>query len=217
MAGRGPLPLGMFPLGAVLFPHMELPLHVFEPRYQQLTLDCLRAGRRFGVVLIERGHEVGGGDERFGIGTVARITAEAQRSGGRWALLARGEERLRVTRWLPDDPYPVALVEPLEEQDDEGGDADDEGGLEALGRAVPLVRRALALAAELDIGHTAPATLELDADPAVASWQLCAALPVGPVDQQALLEVAGASARNRMLARMAGEACELFALRLSGR
>jgi Lon protease-like protein len=48
------LPLPMFPLGTVLFPHMPLPLHVFEMRYRQLTRDCLRSGLsdrlRYGVV-----------------------------------------------------------------------------------------------------------------------------------------------------------------------
>ena len=56
--------LGMFPLSAVLYPHAQIPLHVFEPRYRALMHDCLEADRRFGVVLIEHGSEVGGGDQR---------------------------------------------------------------------------------------------------------------------------------------------------------
>ena len=66
----------MFPLGNVLFPHAQLPLHVFEPRYRALAETCLAGDGEFGVVLIERGSEVGGGDTRFSIGTVARIVAE---------------------------------------------------------------------------------------------------------------------------------------------
>ena len=62
----------MFPLGNVLFPHAQLPLHVFEPRYRALAETCLAGDGEFGVVLIERGSEVGGGDTRFSIGTVAR-------------------------------------------------------------------------------------------------------------------------------------------------
>src|SRR4051812_26706984 len=58
-------PLPMFPLGTVLFPHAVLPLHVFEPRYRALVETCLHSDGRFGVVLIERGYEVGGGDARF--------------------------------------------------------------------------------------------------------------------------------------------------------
>ncbi|MDP9419021.1 MAG: LON peptidase substrate-binding domain-containing protein, partial [Actinomycetota bacterium] len=55
----------MFPLGTVLFPGVYLPLHVFEPRYQDLVRVCLEGTPEFGVALIERGHEVGGGDVRF--------------------------------------------------------------------------------------------------------------------------------------------------------
>ena len=56
--------LPMFPLGTVLLPGAVLPLHVFEPRYRQLVQDCLAGEPEFGVVLIERGSEVGGGDQR---------------------------------------------------------------------------------------------------------------------------------------------------------
>ena len=66
--------LPMFPLGNVVLPGELLPLNVFEPRYRQLVLDCLAADvPEFGVVLIERGSEVGGGDVRASIGTVTRI------------------------------------------------------------------------------------------------------------------------------------------------
>ena len=58
----------MFPLGTVLFPHAPLPLHIFEPRYRALVQECIDGDGEFGVVLIERGFEVGGGDTRFGTG-----------------------------------------------------------------------------------------------------------------------------------------------------
>ena len=66
----------MFPLGTVLLPGGVLPLHVFEPRYRQLVVDCLAddtADPEFGVTLIERGSEVGGGDQRTTVGVVARM------------------------------------------------------------------------------------------------------------------------------------------------
>ena len=67
----------MFPLGTVLFPHGVLPLRVFEPRYRAMVTHCLERDARFGVVLIERGSEVGGGDTRFHVGTVAQIVQAA--------------------------------------------------------------------------------------------------------------------------------------------
>ncbi len=63
--------LPMFPLSAVLFPYASMPLHVFEPRYRALMRDCLAGDPRFGVVLIERGSEVGGGDQRSSRGRAA--------------------------------------------------------------------------------------------------------------------------------------------------
>ena len=81
----------MFPLGTVLVPSLALPLHVFEGRYRALVRHCLAGDREFGVVLIERGSEVGGGDERFGVGTVARIAEAAQFPDGRWALITIGD------------------------------------------------------------------------------------------------------------------------------
>jgi Lon protease-like protein len=151
--------LAMFPLGTVLFPHAGLPLHVFEPRYRALMRDCLAGDRQFGVVLIERGSEVGGDDARFGVGTVAHIVETAEFPDGRWLLLAAGGHRMRVDEWLPDAPYPRAEVTHLDDpawQEDHG---------ELLRAAETEVRRALAYASEL--GEPAvPATFELAGDPA---------------------------------------------------
>lgn len=104
--------LPMFPLGTALLPGDHLPL-AFEPRYQQLVHDCMAApdGPRFGVVLIARGHEVGGGDIRHDVGTVARIVVDTELGGGHHRLECLAEERIRILRWLPDDPYPRAEVE----------------------------------------------------------------------------------------------------------
>src|SRR6266446_5995251 len=113
---RGGRALPMFPLGNVLFPHAQLPLHVFEPRYRALAETCLAGDGEFGVVLIERGSEVGGGDSRFDIGTRARIVEARELPDGRWVLAIVGIGRVRVTSWLPDDPYPLAHVVDLADE-----------------------------------------------------------------------------------------------------
>lgn len=208
-AGGGPLPLPMFPLGTVLFPHMDLPLHVFESRYRALMRDCLAGNGEFGVVLIERGTEVGGGDTRFRIGTVALIAEAAELPDGRWVLLATGTRPIRVTAWLPDDPYPVALVEDLA---DPPMTEDDMEHLELASRAV---RRALALHTELAEHSGVPATVTLDDRPEIAAWQLCAIAPLGPVDHQRLLETPDVQSRLRVLADLATAAGDLLAYRLS--
>ncbi|HZQ28937.1 MAG TPA: LON peptidase substrate-binding domain-containing protein [Acidimicrobiales bacterium] len=203
------VPLPMFPLGTVLFPHVYLPLHVFEPRYRALVKDCLRVGKEFGVVLIERGHEVGGGDARFRTGTVARIVEAAEYPDGRWAVAAVGGRRIKVSTWLPDDPYPVALVGDL---DDTGDDEIDEDLFTEAERAV---RRALALKTEL--GEPAPpATVTLSDERRVATWQLAAVAPLSPFDQQQVLERDHAAERLRLLAELATEVSDMLAYRLSG-
>ena len=184
--------LPMFPLGTVLFPHMVLPLHVFEPRYRALMHDVLDGDREFGVALISRGHEVGGGDLRTDVGTVARIVQAEEIEDGRWLTIAVGTRRVRIDRWLPDDPYPLAVVEDLEESVDLGEvDASDE----LLVAATARLRRVLAMQAELG-EETLPSTFELVEDPAIAGWQLAVVAPLNPLDAQRIL--AAGSHRERL-------------------
>lgn len=197
----------MFPLSTVLFPYAPLPLHVFEPRYRQLVADCLDGEREFGVVLIARGSEVGGGDERLHVGTVAHIDQAAPLPGDRWALVTHGTRRIRVTEWLPDQPYPRALVEGL----DRGASSSPASPvLDAcdLDGAFAVVRRARALLSEMGTAPALGPDLALGPDPAVAAWQLCALTPLGPLDAQRLLETEDPAARVREVARLAGESAE---------
>lgn len=200
----------MFPLGTVLFPHMGLPLHVFEPRYRALTVDCMRDSSQFGVVLIERGSEVGGGDSRFGVATTASIAESARLPGGRWALVVVGDRRVSISRWLGEEPYPVAMVSDLPSAEP------DEVDPAGLAEAERVVRRALALAAEAAEGPAAPVTFRLSPEPEVALWQLCALVPLGPVDRQRLLETASAAERLELVTRLGNTSCEVLAYRLGG-
>jgi Lon protease-like protein len=184
--------LPMFPLGTVLFPSVFLPLHVFEPRYREMTRHCLDTQREFGVVLIERGSEVGGDDVRTQVGTVARIVEAAELEDGRWVLGTIGVRRIRVTRWLPDDPFPRAEVE---DWDDLVAGHDAGARYKAVRAAL---RRVLAMKAELG-DPAVDATVELADDPALGSFQAAAVAPLGPVDQQALLIDEGPDARLQHL------------------
>jgi Lon protease-like protein len=193
--------LPMFPLSAVLFPHASMPLHVFEPRYRELMRDCLAGDARFGIVLIERGAEVGGGDERSTLGTRGVITKSVELPDGRWVLEVEGEARIEVDEWLPDDPYPVALVREAAP----GPEPRHAGPL--VRTAGQRVRRARALLAEQGGAPPLPAELALDGggDLEVAAWQLCAAAPLNAYDAQRLLAVDGAPERLRLLAELMEE------------
>lgn len=199
--------LAMFPLGTVLVPFGVVPLHVFEPRYRVLMFDCLRAEREFGVVLIERGSEVGGDDQRFSVATVARITEAVELPDGRWFVLAVGTHRVDVVEWLPDDPYPVALVVPRPEA------PWPEEAAAVLTKAEPAVRRILALAAEL-AKEASSESVELSTDPVASAWQLLALAPIASLDKQRLLAVDDHAERLRRLAQLAEEQAILLAYRL---
>lgn len=202
----------MFPLGTVLFPHAVLPLHLFEERYRTLAETCLRGDGRFGVVLIERGFEVGGGDTRFGVGTVARIVEAARTPDGRFLLATVGTERLRVRRWLADDPFPRAEVDLL----DDARVRDAERGSALRLSVQRLLTRVLAMSAELG-DRTAPMeAATLDDDPVRASFEAAAMAPVGPLDAQRLLELDDPLARLAGLETLLGDTAELLQLRLAG-
>ena len=196
-----PTRLPMFPLSAVLFPQATMPLHVFEPRYRQLMHDCLQDDSRFGVVLIERGSEVGGGDQRAGLGTRGLITRAAELPDGRWVLEVRGEAVVVIEEWLPDDPYPQALVrepEPVPVPDDEM----DPSPL--LEDAAQRVRRSRALLAEHGGGPALEPGLVLDGggDADLAAWQLCGVAPVNAYDAQRLLAAGSAPERLTLLVEL---------------
>ena len=198
--------LGMFPLSAVLFPHAQIPLHVFEPRYRALTRDCLAGDSRFGVVLIERGAEVGGGDQRMAVGTRAIITRATALSDGRWMLIVQGDVRIRVGEWLADDPYPLAMVEEWVPRIDVVPPA-------LLHRAEQSVRRTRGLLSESGATSALPAETRFDDDPEVASWQICGEAPLNMMDAQRVLSARGTSDRLELLIELT-EAMELDLHRL---
>lgn len=200
--------LPMFPLGSVLVPGAVLPLHVFEPRYRQLVADCLTGEPEFGVTLIDRGSEVGGGDQRSMIGTVARIVQVAELPDDRFAVVAVGARRIRVNAWLPDDPYPLADVDDWPDEPADGAE------LEPLVREVERdVRRLLALAIEL--GDTsADAAPEIATDALLASYHLIAMAPLGPMDRQRLLAAPGPRERLAGLHELTGDLEAMLRFRL---
>ena len=203
--------MAMFPLGMVLIPTMVVPIHVFEPRYRQMTRDCLDGAREFGVALIERGSEVGGGDIRTNAGTVANIIDAQEFPDGRWGLVVGGTRRIRVSHWLQDDPYPRAEVQDWPD----ASDGDDDG--EEIAAKLPLVtamwRRVLALQSELDAPGL-PATFEVSDDPATAIWQLAALSPNGPLDRQKLLTAESPARRLSLLAELLADAEKVIRARI---
>ena len=210
---RRPRRLPMFPLGTVLFPYALLPLHVFEPRYRLMVRERLRDDHEFGVVLIERGSEVGGGDARFDAGTLARIVRATELDDGRYALTAVGVRRLRVQEWLPDDPYPQAVVVELDDPALPDADFDDAHATAArVGRAL---QRLFELWATFE-PRVADVRVELANDPRQAAYEAAATAPLAPLDAQRVLEAGDTHTRLALLESLLHDEIALLEARRSG-
>ncbi len=171
----------MFPLSTVLLPAMPLSLRIFEERYLKLLGDLmLDANPEFGVVLIERGPEIGGGEKRLGIGTLAFVT-DIGTLDQFYGLESHGTQRFRVNAWLPDDPYPMADIDFIPDL------VWNESLTPARVHLETKVRNLLAFASEFGDLQYGPET-EISDDPMDACWQLAGMLPVGGFDQMDLLQ-----------------------------
>ncbi|WP_035717161.1 MULTISPECIES: LON peptidase substrate-binding domain-containing protein [Gordonia] len=184
----------MFPLGTALVPSAELPLRIFEPRYRQMLTDHVDTTEdpptvRFGVVLIERGSEVGGGESRCDVGTLAHAEITGRLPDGRASLTAIGRRRFRVVEWLPDDPYPRARITVLAEQEPSRSDLARLAAIDE--RLNTLTRQRLAAAGE-DPEPIIAAIAMIDADPRAADLspihRFAARAVAQPHDQQRILE-----------------------------
>jgi uncharacterized protein len=199
--------LAMFPLESALLPGEDLPLRIFEPRYIALVRDCMRdADPQFGVVLISRGREVGGGDVRYDIGAVASITECVDLSGsGRFALRCRMGERIRVCNWLPDDPYPRAMARAWPDEQGEPVTASQLRDLE--NRVMALYERIAAARSVLLPERDAVLGIDHTADAGARLYALASRAPIGQADRYAVL--AARSAADRLAAL--GEAVDSVA------
>ena len=189
--------LAMFPLGMVVFPHQTVGLCVFEPRYHQLLAD-VEHERRFGTCLIERGAEVGGGDERTSVGTLVEILGSHRLSNGQTLIVIEGIECFEVEEWLEDGPYPRARVAQR--------CCDDVAVEPALLKSTESGVRALrALQSEVVADQCLQRDCAMDAEPAVRAWQLCALTPMSILDQFKVLSLSNPNDRLRLIAEICCE------------
>lgn len=165
----------LFPLNVVLFPGMVLPLHIFEPRYQEMVRRCLEGQQLFGVVLIQEGAEVGAPAIPYTMGTLAAIQEVRPYSDGRLDLITVGVSRFRILDELPGEPYAQARVELIAE----GEDHTD------ISETVELFETYLETLAELS---NQTYDIKIVRDPQQLSYQIAAVLPLELEEKQLLLE-----------------------------
>src|SRR5918995_7341192 len=120
--------LGLFPLGIVLLPTEQIPLHIFEDRYQELIGECLDSDGEFGLVYADE-------DGLREVGTRARITDVLDRfDDGRLNIVVEGRERFRLLELTEGRAFQTGLVEPIEDENDVADPEDSEHALELFHR-----------------------------------------------------------------------------------
>ena len=175
--------LRLFPLQTVLFPGMQIPLNVFEPRYLQLVKECTDQDEPFGIALIREGPEVGGPAVPFAVGTTARIEHASPGVLNAISLVARGEQRFRISELHHDRPYLWADAVLIEEQPDAAPHALSE-------RAQRLLEEFERLRLSASGGYVRPSVTEGAAAPAGVIADAIGATGAGSAtERQQLLEL----------------------------
>lgn len=197
----------MFPLGLTLLPGMALPLRLFEPRYLQMYSDIIDEEREFGVVLIERGIESSDANTTYEVGCVAYVVGSGLHEDGTIAIVALGRNRLQVLDWQQSDPYPLAIVEDLEDE------PLTEEGMQFLESAANRLPGLLAIAAELNPELEAVPP-ELSEDPVQAIYQLAQLAGLQSFDLQRVLEAEPTDSRAALVDELMSETVEMIQLQL---
>ena len=179
--------ISIFPLpGAILFPGLQLPLHIFEPRYRALVKDALARDRRIGMIQPQRAAE---GAPLYAVGCLGRIDEVEALEDGRFNLILEGEARFRIIREL-DVTTPFRQVEAELIEDEEGA------SLSAIERA-GFEREARRFADMQGYSVDWDAVTRLDDESLIDGTSQI--VPFDPASKQALLE-----------ARTLTERCELL-------
>lgn len=187
--------LPIFPLSTVvLFPGADCPLHVFEPRYRQMTQAALAGDGRIGMVTVRPEHvgDMAGEPPVFPIGCLGRIVDSEELADGRINIVLHGEERFRIADEpsRPDDRlFREAIVERLEEGAAEASE------IQRLRERISHVFDRLVAAVAPERRDEIGPHLVADVDDALFVAVLVQVLNLPPVERQSLLEANGVGAR----------------------
>ncbi|HLY30885.1 MAG TPA: LON peptidase substrate-binding domain-containing protein [Ktedonobacterales bacterium] len=179
----------LFPLSMVLFPGMAQPLHIFEPRYRQMTSDSLDSNVPFGIVLAQPESQLGQ-EVPAHVGVFARIIDYMRLPDGRYNLLTVGSERFEILEVKRQRPYMSGLVRII--TDDAGESAD-------LASLTSHAHDALAeyLQLMLTLIGSEDHEISIPSESAELSFLIAGCLTCDEQEKQQLLEMRSVSARLR--------------------
>ncbi len=173
--------LGLFPLGIVLLPTEQIPLHIFEDRYQELIGECLADEREFGLVFADD-------DGLREIGTRAAVTEVLEKfDDGRLNIVAEGRQRFRLVELTGGRSFQTGIVEELVDEPDSADPEDTEHALELYERLVELT------GAEVE---------EPRLDVPQLSFELAGRFEFAPELKQRLLQLTSERTRMKLLAEL---------------
>ena len=179
--------LGLFPLGIVLLPTEQIPLHIFEDRYQELIGECLAEEREFGLVFAD---EAGLRE----IGTRAAVTEVLDRfDDGRLNIVAEGRDRFRLLELTDGRSFQTGIVEDVADEQGAADPGDPEHALELFHRLVELT------GAEVEEPR-------LDAEQ--LSFELAGRFEFAPELKQRLLQLTSERTRMKLLAELLSGAAQ---------
>lgn len=180
--------IGLFPLGIVLVPGEQIPLHIFEPRYKELIGECLEHEETFGLVLAD--------DEGMReVGTHAAVIEVLERfPDGRLNVVVEGRARFRIVRETSGSAFTTAEVAAV---DDDEGEPPSEEEVRACRDAYARV---------LEAAEAEPE--ELDVDSGSIAFQIVARIEIGASSKQRVLELVSERERLTFLVPLLVEAAE---------
>ncbi len=181
----------LFPLpNLVLFPHIVVPLHIFEERYKLMINACIDTGEVFGLVLLRKGSDEETEDTIHRVGVTARIAEIERLAEGRLNILCEGERRFRIYRFTQQTPFWKGAVDLLEDKETHSSETLYE-------QVAELYRSVAAMSAKLS--GSQETEVALPESPTDLSYMVSYVLDIESEEKQKLLEMDSTGERLRLL------------------
>jgi Lon protease-like protein len=181
----------LFPLpNLVLFPHIVVPLHIFEERYKTMINGCIERGDVFGSVLLRSGAEEESEETIHRVGVTARIVEVERLEEGRMNILCEGERRFRIYRFTQQTPFWKGTIGFFDDRENASAES-------LYDQVAELYRSVATLSATLS-GSEEP-ELVLPESPTDLSYMVSYVLDIDAEEKQKLLEMDSTAERLRML------------------